>query len=59
MNEAALNDHEEKLTKQVMEAFETAVANNFPSQYIRPELRTASQPGTWVLKPLQCNEAFL
>jgi hypothetical protein len=46
------------MTKQVMEAFETAVANNFPSQYIRPELRTASQPGTWVLKPRNATRHF-
>ena len=50
LNEADLNDHE-ALTMHLLEAFETAAANNFPSQYIREELRRSVQPGVWVLKP--------
>lgn len=50
LNEADLNDHE-TLTMHLLEAFETAAANNFPSQYIREELRRSAQPGVWVLKP--------
>jgi hypothetical protein len=57
MNETVLNDHEE-LTNQVLEAFETAAANNFPSQYIKPELHPASQPGLWVLKPRSGSSHF-
>jgi hypothetical protein len=57
MNEAELNDHEE-VTKNVLEAFEKAAANNFPSQYLRPELRPASKPGLWVLKPRNSAKHF-
>ncbi|HTQ29358.1 MAG TPA: hypothetical protein VMI35_14580, partial [Puia sp.] len=57
LNEATLNDHEE-LTNQVMEAFEKAAANNFPSQYIKQELHPASHPGLWVLKPRNASRHF-
>jgi hypothetical protein len=50
LNEATLNDNE-ALSMNLLEAFETAAANNFPSQYIREDLRTAKQSGVWVLKP--------
>ncbi len=50
LDESTLNDSE-TLTMNVLEAFETAAANNFPSQYIREDLRTSQQPGVWVLKP--------
>lgn len=50
LDEADLNDHE-ALTMNLLEAFETAAANNFPSQYIREDLRTAKDAGVWVLKP--------
>ncbi len=52
INENTLNDNE-ALTGQLLEAFETAAANNFPSQYIREEVRKSSQHGLWVLKPRQ------
>jgi hypothetical protein len=50
MNEANPDD-QESLTLNLMEAFETAAANNFPSQYIREDLRNTKEPGVWVLKP--------
>ncbi len=49
-NEAALNDSEE-LTMHLLEAFEKAAADNFPSQYIREELRPTKQKGLWVAMP--------
>ena len=42
LNEADLND-QESLTMNLLEAFETAAANNFPPQYIREDLRNAKQ----------------
>ena len=50
LNEAMLNDNE-ALTGELLEAFETAAANNFPSQYIKEEARKSTQHGLWVLKP--------
>lgn len=50
LNEAMLADNE-ALTGELLEAFETAAANNFPSQYIKEEARISSQHGLWVLKP--------
>jgi hypothetical protein len=50
LNEADLNDNE-ALTLNLLEAFETAAANNFPAQYIREDLRKAKDAGVWVMKP--------
>jgi hypothetical protein len=50
LDEATLND-QEAMTLHLLEAFETAAANNFPPQYIKEDLRTSVQPGVWVLKP--------
>ncbi|WP_276370837.1 hypothetical protein [Chryseolinea sp. H1M3-3] len=50
LNEATIQD-QEALTLQLLEAFETAAANNFPPQYIKEQLRPSIQPGVWVLKP--------
>ncbi len=50
LNEADLNDNE-ALTLNLLEAFETAAANNFPAQYIREDLRKAKDTGVWVMKP--------
>lgn len=50
MDEHELDD-DEALTMRTLEAFEFAAANNFPSQYIREELRRSIQPGVWILKP--------
>ena len=43
--------NQEAMTMQLLEAFESAAANNFPSEYIRPELRKSDKNGSWVLKP--------
>jgi hypothetical protein len=50
LSETVLND-QEALTMHLLEAFETAAANNFPPQYIREELRPTKKQGTWVLMP--------
>ena len=50
VSEATIQD-QEALTLQLLEAFETAAANNFPPQYIKEQLRPSIQPGVWVLKP--------
>ncbi len=50
LNEALLND-QENLTSIALESFEDAAADNFPSTYIKEELRKTRQPGLWVLKP--------
>ena len=50
INEATLNDNE-ALTGQLLEAFETAAANNFPFQYIKEEVRKSSQNGLWISMP--------
>lgn len=50
LDESVIND-QEALTMQLLEAFETAAAHNFPPQYIREDLRRSVQPGVWVLKP--------
>jgi len=50
LNEAALNDSE-TLTMNLLGAFEQAAANNFPSQYIKEELRPTKQNAVWVAMP--------
>ncbi|MEO8151357.1 MAG: hypothetical protein ABI723_27240 [Bacteroidia bacterium] len=50
LSDETLND-EETLTGQVLEAFENAAGNNFPSQYIREELRPTTHHGSWVSAP--------
>jgi len=50
MDEATIDD-QEALTLELLDAFESAAANNFPPQYIKEELRPSVQPGVWVLKP--------
>jgi len=50
MNEADLANSD-TLTLNLLEAFETAAANNFPPQYIKEGARKSIQPGVWVLKP--------
>lgn len=50
LNETDLNDNE-ALTMHLLEAFETAAANNFPSEYIREDLRRSEKNALWVLKP--------
>ncbi|MCY2687585.1 hypothetical protein [Salinimicrobium sp. TH3] len=50
LKEEDLQDNE-ALTLQLLSAFETAVADNFPSKYIKPQLRKTVQPGIWILKP--------
>ena len=50
LNEAALNDSE-ALSMHLLEAFEQAAANNFPSQYIKEELRPTKQKAVWVAMP--------
>ena len=50
LSEAELNN-DEAMTMHLLEAFETAAANNFPSEYIRQELRKSEKNALWVLKP--------
>jgi hypothetical protein len=50
MTETSLNDRED-LTMQLLEAFETAAANNFPPQYIREDLRPTKHKALWILMP--------
>ncbi len=50
LDEATLNDNE-ALTMNLLEAFETAAADNFPSQYIREDLRPTMSNEVWALKP--------
>ena len=50
LNETALNDTEE-LTMELLQSFEQAAANNFPSQYIKEELRKTKQKAVWVAMP--------
>ena len=50
LNENMIND-QEALTLSLLEAFETAAADNFPSQYIKEQVRTSKQNGLWVLMP--------
>jgi len=50
LNEDLLND-QENLTSVTLDSFESAAVNNFPSTYIKEELRKAKQPGSWVLMP--------
>lgn len=46
-----VTDDEETLTQDLLTAFETAVTNHFPSQYIREELRSTKDNAVWVLMP--------
>ncbi len=50
LNEETLSDTED-LTMQLLEAFEQAAANNFPSQYIKEELRPTKHNAVWVAMP--------
>jgi hypothetical protein len=50
LNEGTLNDNE-ALTMNLLEAFEIAAADNFPSQYIREDLRPSMNNEVWALKP--------
>ena len=50
LDEASLNDSE-SLSMQLLEAFETAAANNFPPQYIKEDLRPTKQKAVWVSMP--------
>jgi hypothetical protein len=50
LNETTLSNNED-LAMHLLEAFEQAAANNFPSQYIREELRPSKQSGTWIQMP--------
>ena len=50
MDEASLNDTE-IVSVNLLEAFEQAAANNFPSQYIKEELRQTNQRAVWVAMP--------
>ncbi|MFL5788213.1 MAG: hypothetical protein ACJ748_09170, partial [Flavisolibacter sp.] len=50
LNENMVND-QEALSLSLLEAFETAAADNFPSQYIKEQVRTSKQNGLWVLMP--------
>jgi hypothetical protein len=50
LSEATIQD-QEALTMQLLEAFETAVANNFPPKYVKEQLRPTTQPGVWVMMP--------
>lgn len=50
LSEHMLNDTEE-LTLNLLEAFEKAAADNFPSQYIREELRPSKQKAVWICMP--------
>ncbi|HEX6334633.1 MAG TPA: hypothetical protein VFZ78_10435, partial [Flavisolibacter sp.] len=42
---------EEALSEDLFASFETAAADHFPAQYIRPELRRTNTNAVWVLKP--------
>ncbi len=50
LNEAAMNDTE-TLSMSLLEAFEQAAANNFPSQYIKEEVRPTKQRAVWIAMP--------
>ena len=50
LNEAMLNDSEE-LTMNLLQAFEQAAADNFPSQYIKEQLRPTKQRAVWISMP--------
>jgi len=54
---AALPEHvladEEMLETRALEAFEHAVAANFPPSMVRPALREAEVDGTWIALPLR------
>ncbi len=50
VDEAMLNDSEE-LTLNLLESFEKAAADNFPSQYIKEELRPTKHRAIWIAMP--------
>lgn len=50
LSEESLNDNE-MLIAETLEAFEKAVSNNFPGKHIKPEKRTTSDGGTWIMMP--------
>jgi hypothetical protein len=50
LDEASLNDSED-LSMHLLEAFESAAANNFPPQYIKEELRPTKYRALWVAMP--------
>jgi len=50
LNEAAIGNSE-TLSMHLLEAFEKAAANNFPSQYIKEELRPTKHRAVWVAMP--------
>ena len=50
LNEAAMNNSE-TLSMSLLEAFEQAAANNFPSQYIKEEVRQTNHRAVWVAMP--------
>jgi len=57
LNESVLND-QEALTSLLLESFESAAANNFPSSYIKPGLRKSRQPGLWILMPRKSSRHY-
>lgn len=46
-----LNEDEEEITAEVLQAFEAAAPNNFPSRYIRRDVLPSTANGIWVMKP--------
>ena len=50
LNEDLLED-QESFAALTLESFESAAADNFPSNYIKEEYRKSRQPGLWVLMP--------
>jgi hypothetical protein len=42
----------ELLEASLQEVFEEALASNFPSPRLKPQLRQSSSPGTWVMMPV-------
>lgn len=50
LDETTINDSE-ALTVHLLEAFESAAANNFPPQYIKEGLRPTNQKAVWIRMP--------
>lgn len=61
-NLEVLNEHEfedrETLAASLLEAFENAAANNFPSDLIREEARLTSRRGMWIMKPRDARHLY-
>ncbi len=57
LDESTLNDTE-AMSMQLLESFEKAAANNFPSQYIREELRPTKQKAVWIGMPRNMPVSF-